>query len=55
MSTLSVRNTFGVPSLCNSFLFIKILHNGCSHIEDVHLLFHAHFMNIFSFLRGVEL
>ena len=29
--------------------------NGCSHIEDVHYPFCAHFMNIFSFLRGVEL
>ena len=57
----SVHNTFGVPSLCNlqlqkfSFLSIKTLHNDCSHIEDEHLLFCAHFMNIFSFLRGVEL
>ena len=38
-----------------SFLFIQALHNDCSHIEDMHLLFCAHFMNIFSFLRGVEL
>ena len=57
----SVRNIFGVSSLCNLqlqiflFLFIKTLHNDCSHIEDVHLLFSAHFMNIFSFLRAVEL
>ena len=57
----SVHNTFGVPSLCNlqlqkfSFLSIKTLQNDCSHIEDVHHLFSAHFMNIFLVLRGVEL
>ena len=57
----SVRNTFVVPSLCIlllqncSSLFIQILYNDCSHIEDMHLLFCAHFMNIFSFLLGVEL
>ena len=33
---------------------IQTLYNDFSHIEDVHLLFCAHFMNIFSFLRGVE-
>ena len=31
------------------------MHNDCSHIEDVHLLFYAHFMNIFSLLGGLEL
>ena len=57
----SVRNTFGVPSLCNlqlqqfSFLYVQTLPNDCSHIEDVHLLFCAHLINIFSFFTGVEL
>ena len=37
----------------HSFLFK--LHNDCSNIEDVHLLFFAHFAFFFSFLRGVEL
>ena len=52
---------FRVPSLCNlllqkfSFFFIQTLPNDCSHIEDVHLLFCARFINFFSFLRGVEL
>ena len=56
-----VRNTFGVPSLCNlslqnfSFVFIQTLPNDCSHIEDVHLLFCARFIFFLSFLRGVEL
>ena len=42
--------SFGVPSLCNlllqkfSFLFIQTLQNDCSYIEDVHLLFCAHFI-----------
>ena len=55
----SVRNTFGVFSLCNlelqkiSFIFIQTYRNDCSHIKDVHLPFCAHFMNIFSYLRGV--
>ena len=58
---LSVRNTFGVHSLCNlylqqfSFLYIQILPNDCSYIEDVHLLFCAPLINIFSFFTGVEL
>ena len=50
---LSVHlNTFGVTSLCNLQFqkFIQTLHNDGSHIEDVHLLFCAHFMNIFSIL-----
>ena len=57
----SVRNIFWVPSLCNlylqkfSFLIIQTLYNDCSHIEDVHLIFCEHFMNIFSFLQGDEL
>ena len=57
----SVRNNFGVPSLCNlelqqfSFLYIQILPNDCSYIEDVHLIFCAHLINIFSFFTGVEL
>ena len=45
--------------ICNSesfhsFIF-KTLYNDCSHIEDVHHLFCAHFMNIFSLFGGVEL
>ena len=55
---LSVHlNTFGVTSLCNLQFqkFIQTLHNDGSHIEDVHLLFCAHCMNIFSIFRGVEL
>ena len=57
----SVRNTFRVPSLCNlylqqfSFLYIQTLSNDCSYIEDVHLLFFAHLINIFSFLRVLNL
>ena len=57
----SVRNTFGVPSLCNlylqqfSFLYIQTLSNDCSYIEDVHLLFCSHLINIFSFLRVLNL
>ena len=57
----SIRNAKGVPSLCNlkleqySILYVQTLHNDCSHIEDVHLLFSAHFMFFFLFLRGVEL
>ena len=31
------------------------MHNDCSHIIDVHLLFYAHFTNIFFILRGLEL
>ena len=31
------------------------MYNDCSHIDDVHLLFDELFMNIFSFLLGVEL
>ena len=50
-----------MPSLCNlylqqySLLYIQALHDDCSHIEDVHLLFCAHLINIFLFLTGVEL
>ena len=46
-----------MTSLCNLQFqkFIQTLHNDGSHIEDVHLLFCAHFMNIFSIFRGVEL
>ena len=32
----------------------SILHDDCSHIEDVHLPFCAHLINIFLFLTGVE-
>ena len=48
-------------SLCNlklqqfSFLYIQTLHNDCSHIEDVHLLFCAHFIFFFTFLTGVDI
>ena len=35
-------------------LFIFNLYNDCSHIEDMHLLFYAHFMIFFSFW-GAEL
>ena len=31
-----------------SFLFIQFLHNDCSHIEDVHLLFCAHFTTFYT-------
>ena len=46
----SIINAKGMPSLCNlklqqySILYIQTLHNDCSHIEDVHLLFCAHFI-----------
>ena len=54
-------NAKGVPSKCDlklqqySILDIQTLHNDCSHIEDVHLPFCAHLINIFLFLTGVEL
>ena len=35
--------------------FFQTLRKDFSHIEDLHLVFCAHFMNIFSFLRGVVL
>ena len=54
-TTLSVcpsKTLFG----CLQFQkFIQTFHNDGSHIEDVHLLFCAYFMNIFSIFRGVEL
>ena len=44
--------------ICNSqqfsFLYFQTLHKDCSHIENVRLLFCAHFMNMFPYLRGVE-
>ena len=61
LDIFSIRNAKGVPSMCNlklqqySLLYIQTLHNDCSHIEDVHLPFCAHLLNIFSFLTGVEL
>ena len=61
MDIVLTKSTFGMPSLCNlklqkfSFNFIQTLLNGCPHIEDVHLLFCAHFMNIFFHLEDVEL
>ena len=57
----SIRNAKGVPNLCNlkleqySILYIQALHNDCSHIEDVHLLFCAYSIFFFTFLTGVEL
>ena len=58
-----VKNALMVSGLCNlllqklSFFYIQILHNDCSHIEDVHLLFWAHLINIsyFVFWGIVEL
>ena len=38
----------------SSFSF-QTLHNDYSHIEDVHLLFCAHLINIFTFFMGGEL
>ena len=35
-----------------SFLYIQTLYNDLSHIEDVHFLFCAPFINMFSFLGG---
>ena len=32
--------------------FILTLHNDCSHIEDVHLLFCTHFMDFLFFIFG---
>ena len=37
------------------FFYIQTLHNDFSHIENVHLPFCAHLINIFPFLTGVEL
>ena len=31
------------------------MHNHCPHVENMHILLCAHLINIFSFLRGVEL
>ena len=60
-SHLSVRrNILGVPSLCYPllqkfpFLLIQTLPNDCSHIDDVHLLYCARFINLFLFLTVVE-
>ena len=61
LDIFSIGNAKGVPSLFNlklqqySFLYIQSLHNDCSHIEDVHLPFCAHLINIFLFLTGDEL
>ena len=47
-----------VPSLCNLslqkflFFFIQTLPNDYSHIEDVHLLFCARFINFFLIFEG---
>ena len=42
--------------ICNSKRFYSFLFKhcnmGCSHIDDVHLLFCAHFMNIFLICEG---
>ena len=58
LDIFSIINAKGVPSLCNlklqqySILYIQTLHNDCSHIEDVHLPFCAHLINIFSIFDG---
>ena len=52
-----------VPRGCLQFVIVVFpyhthllfLHNDCSRIEDVHLLFCARLINIFSFFTGVEL
>ena len=45
------------PSIvwCLIFLYTHTFHNNCSYIEDLHLLFCAHLINIFSFLRVLNL
>ena len=61
LDIFSMINAKGVPSLCNlklqqySILYIQTLHNDFSHIKDVHLLFCARFIILFTFLTGVEL
>ena len=61
LDIFSIINAKGVPSLCNlklqqySILFIQTLHNDCSHIEHMHLLFCARFIFFLTFLTGVEL
>ena len=61
LDIFSIINAKGVPNLCNlklqqySILYIQTSHNDCSHIEDVHLLFCARFIILFTFLTGVEL
>ena len=37
------------------FLYIQTLHNDCSYIEDVHILFCLHFMIFFFIFGGLEL
>ena len=60
LDIFSIINAKGEPSLCNlklqqySILYIQTLHNDCSHIEDMHLLFCAHFIIFLTFLTGVE-
>ena len=50
-----------MSDLCNlllqqfKFLYIQPLPNNCSHMEEVHLHFCAHLINIFLFFTGVEL
>ena len=61
LDIFSIRNAKGVPSLCNlklqqySILYIQTLHNDCSHVEDVHLLFCACFIILFTFWRVLNL
>ena len=49
-----------MSSLCNLllnqylFLYIQTLHNDCSHIEDMHLLF-CEIVSLFYHFGGVEL
>ena len=54
------RSGCQVCVICNSnsfhsFNYIQTLHNDCSHIENVHLLFFAHFINSLTFFTGFEL
>ena len=50
-----------MSGLCNqllqqfSFHYIQTLHNDCSYIEDVHLLFCIHLMLFFFHFWGLEL
>ena len=56
-----VRNALMVSGLCNlqlqefSFINMQTLHNDCSYIEHVPLLFCANLINIFLFLGLLKL
>ena len=43
-----------ICSSIHSFIFRLGIYNDCSHIEDVYILFYAHFTILFHF-RGLEL